>query len=394
MGGAATKRVTGYYDRAVASGERWGAFVPFDLPPFDPPLAVSAEAVARAESALARLRDASPLVPSVDWFTFALAQKEAVLTSQLEGTRATMGDVLDWRARSGGGVGVGPSGDVAEVANYTEAMAYAFDQIASPAGLPISSRLLDGAHRILLQGMRSADRLPGEARRSQNWIGGTRPGNATYVPPPHAEVARLLSALFGYVHRGDGAHSPVVRTGLVHAQFEMIHPYLDGNGRIGRLLVALLLAHWGLLERPVLYVSLALKRRRREYYDRLADIPARGDWEGWIGFFLDAIAEASDQTVSDIHALARSVESDRRSIIDLPDVTVAAIRLFELLPRYPVVSVATVAHQLGLSKPTATRAIETVVRAGVLTEQTGRARGRQWAYGAYLATLVAETELP
>lgn len=210
----------------------------------------------------------------------------------------------------------------------------------------------------------------------------------------NVEVGRLLSALYTYVHDEDDAHHPIVRCALVHAQFELIHPYLDGNGRLGRLLVALLLSHWGLLDRPVLYVSVALKRRRREYYDRLAASPRDGDWEGWVAFFIDAIADAADQTAGEAHALARTVEEDRRIVVNLPDVTVPAIRLFEMLPRFPVVSVATVARELGLPIPTATRAIEVLARAGTIVEQTGKARGRRWVYAAYMATLAAETELP
>ena len=387
------RRTAGYYDRSMAPGERWAAFVPHDLPPREPALDLPVEIVRRADAAMARLRDASPLLPSTDWVTFAIAQKESLLTSQIEGTQATMDDVLDWQARRGGATGGEPTDDVAEVLNHTAAMAYAFGQVTSERGLPICSRLLDNAHRILLRGVRGADRLPGEVRRSQNWVGGTRPGNAAYVPPPHTEVGRLLSSLYGYVHQDSPDIHPIVRAALVHAQFELIHPYLDGNGRLGRLLVVLLLHYWGVLDRPVLHLSVALKRRRREYYDRLADIPLRGDWEGWVSFFVDAVADGADQTVAEIHALARTVEADRHAVVGQQGVTVAAIRLFEMLPRFPVVEASTVARELNLSNPAALRAIGLLVRTGVLVEQTGRLRGRQWSYEAYVSTLAVGTEL-
>jgi Fic family protein len=243
-----------------------------------------------------------------------------------------------------------------------------------------------------MRGVRGADKLPGEVRRSQNWIGGSRPGNAAYVPPPPHALGEVLGAFEKYLHADDSL-PPLVRAGLLHVQFETIHPYLDGNGRIGRLLVTLLLEHGKLLTKPLLYLSLFFKRHREEYYRRLNAVRIDGDWEGWLDFFLDGIATIADEAVASARELFALVAVDRTRVLAQEGMSVVALRLFELLPRHPVVTVASVMKLVETTKPTAGRAIELLVAAGVLAETTGKKRDRSFVYRAYLDRLRVGTEL-
>ena len=273
------KRATGRYERTTVGGEEVKAFVPHALPPVDPPIVVEdalTERLRAAEQALVRLDMAGEMVPSLDWFIYAFVRKEAVLSSQIEGTQATLVDLLTFEAQESSEENAAPNADVEEVCNYLDALAYARTQLADPTGLPISMRLLSETHLRLMRGVRGAEKRPGEVRRSQNWIGGSRPGNAAYVPPPPHVLGEVLSAFEKFLH-ADDALPPLVRAGLLHVQFETIHPYLDGNGRIGRLLVTLLLEHWKLLTKPILYLSLFFKRHREEYYRRLTAVRTLGD---------------------------------------------------------------------------------------------------------------------
>ncbi len=385
------KRTTGQYDSISVGGETVRAFVPLGLPPTDPPLVIATGLDARltlAEQALARLNVAGAMVPSIDWFIYAFVRKEAVISSQIEGTQATLLDLLVFEARKQ----APPNADIEEVTNYLAALAYARRQLASKRGLPLSIRVLNEAHKRLMRGVRGGNRQPGEVRRSQNWIGGSRPGNAIYVPPPAIKVPTLLSDLEKYIHDDDPLPK-LVRAGLLHAQFETIHPYLDGNGRIGRLLITLLLEHWQLLVQPLLYLSLFFKRHRQEYYRRLDSIRTEGDWEGWLDFFLDGVATISDEAVAsarDLHAL---VSTDRTRLLAAPTVSVPALRLFEQLPRQPILNIASAMKIVDAAQPTTTRAIEILRRAGILVETTGRKRDRSFAYQAYLKRLQVGTEL-
>jgi Fic family protein len=243
-----------------------------------------------------------------------------------------------------------------------------------------------------MRGVRGADKLPGEVRRSQNWIGGTRPGNAVYVPPPPHALAEVLSAFEKYMHAED-TNPPLVRAGLLHVQFETIYPYLDGNGRIGRLLVTLLLEHWKVLAQPLLYLSLFFKRHRDDYYRRLSAVRVDGDWEGWTDFFLAGVATIADEGVASARDLFALVTADRGSVLQNDTTSAAAVRLFELLPRHPLVNVASVMKLLETSKPTAARAIDSLEAAGVLIETTGKKRDRWYAYQRYLDRLRVGTDL-
>ena len=385
------KRTTGRYERTRAGDEEVLAFIPLALPPAEPAFAISdrlGDRLRAAEHALARLDLASEMVPSLDWFLYAFVRKEAVISSQIEGTQATLIDLLTFEAENE----TAPDTDVEAVCNYLEALNYARAEIAKADGLPVSIRLLDEAHQRLMHGVRGATKQPGEVRRSQNWIGGSRPGNAVYVPPPAQSLPDLLGALEKYMHVENDLPA-LVRIALVHVQFESIHPYLDGNGRIGRLLIGLLMEHWGLLKAPLLYLSLFFKRHREEYYRRLNLVRTEGDWEGWTDFFLDGVATIADEAVASARDLFAVVTSDRVHVLGQDTTSVSAARLFELLPNHPIITVAATMKLIKTSKPTATRAIETLVGASILVETTGRKRDRNFAYQAYIDRLRTGTEL-
>lgn len=389
------KRVTGRYERTTVGGEEIAAFIPLALPPVDPPIGVDAglaERLRTAEQALVRLELAGEMVPSLDWFIYAFVRKEAVLSSQIEGTQATLVDLLTFEAEEGAEQSAPPNADVEEVCNYLDALTYSRAQLTDPKGLPLSMRLLNGAHQRLMRGVRGADKLPGEVRRSQNWIGGSRPGNAAYVPPPPHALGEVLGAFEKYIH-ADDTLPPLVRAGLLHVQFETIHPYLDGNGRIGRLLVTLLLEHWKLLTKPLLYLSLFFKRHRGDYYRRLDAVRVDGNWEGWLDFFLDGVATIADEAVASARELFALITTDRARVLAHEGASVIALRVFELLPRHPVVTVASVMKLVGTTKPTAGRAIDLLVAAEVVVETTGKKRDRSFAYRAYLDRLKVGTEL-
>jgi Fic family protein len=389
-------RETGHYQTSSAGGEQVRTFVPHPLPPTAPPIRIEgalAERVRVAEQALVRLELAGEMVPSLDWFIYAFVRKEAVLSSQIEGTQATLMDLLDYEAKSGAhSDGLPPNADVEEVCNYLDALSFARAQLAGSSGLPISMRLLNETHRLLLRGVRGENKHPGEVRQSQNWIGASRPQSAAYVPPPPNLLPELLSAFERYIHADDPLPA-VVRAGLLHVQFETIHPYLDGNGRIGRLLVTLLLEHWRLLTRPLLYLSLFFKRHRQEYYRRLQAVRVDGDWEGWLDFFLDGVATIADEAVATSRDLFALVTADRQRVIHHTGVNLLAVQLFERLPGRPIVTTPWVVEVLSTTKPTAGRAIEALEAAGVLVETTGKKRDRVYAYEAYLERLRSGTEL-
>jgi len=385
-------RNTGRYQRVAIGGETLNAFIPEALPPKKPPLAIAGNLETRlrqAEQALVRLDLAGGMVPSLDWFIYAFVRKEAVISSQIEGTQASLIDLFAFEASDR----PTPNPDVAEVCHYLDALTYARGQLASERGLPLSIRLLNETHRRLMRGQgRGANQQPGQIRQSQNWIGGSRPGNAVYVPPPPDELAELLGELERYIHRQDRIPH-LVRAGLLHAQFETIHPYLDGNGRIGRLLITLLLEHWGLLKSPLLYLSLFFKRHREEYYRRLNAVRTQGDFEGWLDFFLDGVTMIADEAVNSARELFALVNADRARMIASPALSVPMVRLFEQLPRHPVVAVASAMKLLKTTKPTATRAVEALIEIGVLVETTGKRRDRSFAYTAYLDRLRVGTDL-
>lgn len=386
------QRKTGTYRQSFAAGEEVAAFVPAPLPPTSPRLALGGalhERLRAAEQALVRLELAGEMVPSLDWFIYGFVRKEAVLSSQIEGTQATLIDLLTFEAERDASPA---KTDVEEVCNYLDALTYAREQLAAPAGLPLSMRLLNETHRRLMRGVRGADKQPGEIRRTQNWLGAVRPSKAAFVPPPPHLLGDMLSDLEKYMHADDDL-PPLIRAGLLHVQFETIHPYLDGNGRIGRLLITLLLEQYRLLTRPLLYLSLFFKRHRDEYYQHLSAVRTAGDWEGWLDYFLEGVATIANEAVSGARELFELVTADRVRVLEHEGTSIAAVRLFELLPRHPIVSVAFAVKHLQVSKPTAGRAVQALEQAGVLVELTGKKRDRSWAYQGYLDRLRIGTEI-
>ena len=382
-------RTAGTYNVTTVVGEDVRAFVPRPLPPRDPPLMIDGDIAnlhARAVAAIGRLNVAGTMVPSPDWFLYGFVRKEALVSSQIEGTQATLEDVVVYEATR---QSKRPS-DAEEVCNYVDAMTFASKELARPKGLPICMRLLCSVHKRLMKGVRGSEKQPGMIRTSQNWIGGTRPGNARFVPPPPNAVPGALAAFEKWIH-GDDPLPPLVKAGIAHVQFETIHPFLDGNGRIGRLLITLLLEHWKLLSSPLLYVSLGFKRHRQEYYERLNAVRMNGDWEGWTAFFLECVVESADDGVDTARKLFTLVGRDRRMVVDQKTTTVTALRLFEMLPNHPIITLPTTMEILKTTQPTAGKAIVALSRAGVLREITGKRRDRVYAYRAYLDLLARDT---
>ena len=376
-------RRTGTYAISTTLGESVQAFVPNPLPPSKPVLAPACyvELNRNAEMAVARLSGVSGLVPSVDWLLYSAIRKEALLTSQIEGTQATLIDLFDEEA----GFVVSNTDDVEEVTNYLRAFRLVQGQLRDPKGLPLSVRLLCDAHRLLLDGARGTGKQPGELRRSQNWIGGTRPGNAAFVPPPPERVADLLADVERFIHAVPVTDlPPLVKIALVHAQFETIHPFLDGNGRIGRLLISALLEHWGLLSEPLMYLSGYLKQHQSEYYRRLSAIRTEGDWEGWVSFFLEGVAQAATDAERSIVAIASLVAAHRRMLLASPKAGPASYRLFEMLPMMPRFNVDQVRQRLDTSFPTANAAVKVLEGLGLVTELTGQKKNRSYSYQPYI----------
>ena len=378
-------RTTGTWTTTTTLGESVRAFVPRPLPPAEPPLAEAAffDLNRTAELALARLAGVSGLVPSVEWLLYSAIRKEALLTSQIEGTQATLTDLFDEEA----GLQVANTDDVEEVTNYVGAFRWVQGQLRDPQGLPVSVRLLCEAHRLLLDGVRGAGKQPGELRRSQNWIGGTRPGNAAFVPPPPQDVPDLLQGLERFIHAPDPTLPPLVRIALVHAQFETIHPFLDGNGRIGRLLIAALMEHWGLLAEPLMYLSGYLTQHQVEYYRRLSAIRGEGDWEGWVSFFLEGVAVASADAERSIIEVASLIATDRRRLLASPGAGPISYLIYKNLPLMPRFSVERVRQRLETTFPTAGAAVRLLETLGILVEVTGQKKNRIYSYQAYVELL-------
>ena len=380
---------TGRYAVTAAGGETVRAFIPSPLPPvpalaLDGPLQRSLET---ATLALGRLDGVSTLLPGKEVFLYSFVRKEAVLSSQIEGTQSTLSDLLLFELDESPGV---PLDDVVEVSSYVAALEHGLGRLRG--GFPLSNRLIREIHGVLLSRGRGAGKAPGEFRRSQNWIGGARPGAAVFAPPPHTAVPDCMAALERFLHAEDDGLPVLVRAGLAHVQFETIHPFLDGNGRVGRLLVTLLLCHAGVLRDPLLYLSLYLKQRRGAYYALLDQVRRTGDWEAWLAFFLDGVREAAEAAVSTSGRLLERLASDRAAVERRGRRAGSALRVHDALSARPILSLREICARTGLSFPASSSAMRLLVDLGIAREITGRPRNRLFVYARYLAILNEGTE--
>ncbi|MHB8986366.1 MAG: Fic family protein [Eubacteriales bacterium] len=367
----------------------FSAFIPTPLPP-NPPLKYDDEIkilVEKANRALGRLDGATYMLPNPDLFLYMYVRKEAVLSSQIEGTQTSLAELLEYEGES---KDESTPDDVKEVSNYVSAMSYGLDRLKE---LPLSLRLIREIHAILLKDTRGGHRSPGEFRTTQNWIGGTMPSNARFVPPPANEVLTCMGQLEKFLHDRKGSTPPLIKAGLAHAQFETIHPFLDGNGRVGRLLITFILCHDKIIEKPLLYLSLYFKQFRDEYYERLTAIRRDGDWEGWIKFYLQGIYDISQQATKAAKLIMNLQSKDRVLVNTLGKASPTAFRLLDLLFEYPVISSPSVSKKLELSPPAARRAINNLEQLGILKEISGKKRDRLYAYDAYVEIIREGTEL-
>jgi Fic family protein len=370
--------------------ERFKAFVPMDLPP-KPPLERSREyelVLSKADQMLGRLDGISRILPSVELLLYFYTRKEAILSSQIEGTQTTFSEYLFFemdteRAEN--------TDDIQEVSNYVAAMQHGLKRLRE--GFPLSLRLLREIHAELLRTGRGSEKGPGEFRDKQNWIGGSRPGNAYYVPPPPAEMLESLHSFETFLHNEANEFPVLVQAAMLHAQFETIHPFQDGNGRLGRLLMTLLLIERGVLAQPLLYLSLYLKQNRDEYFEHLQSVRMEGRWEEWIFFFLEAVARTAEKAVQLAHDILALVAKDRHTIGGAGKRAATGERVFEALQRSPYITAVQASRHTGLSFPTAMSALQALETMGVVREITGKARGKIYVYPEYVRLLSEGTDL-
>ena len=386
------RKATGRYATSVAGGETVRAFLPFPLPPA-PPLELSGTRQAlleRATLALGRLDSIALLLPDPQLFLYAYVRREAVLSSQIEGTQSSLSDLLLFELDELPGV---PFDDVVEVSNDIAALEHGMARLRE--GFPLCNRLLREMHVHLMSRGRGGDKAPGEFRRSQNWIGGTRPGNARFVPPPPHEVEACMTALEQFIHgmpdgeqANDTGTLPVLlKAALAHVQFETIHPFLDGNGRLGRLLIALLLHEGGALSQPLLYLSLYFKQHRAMYYELLDRVRLEGDWEAWVDFFLEGVEQTAQGAVQTARRLVDLFQQDTRRVQGAGGRGANVLRVLDTLRQRPLSSLRQLGASAGISFPTASKAMLTLVEMGIARELTGQRRNRVFVYDAYLDIL-------
>jgi len=381
---------TGHYRTTTHGGEELRAFVPKPLPP-EPPLQLDGpllKALEAANHALGRLDGISALLPDKSLFLYHYVRKEAVLSSQIEGTQSSLTDLLQHERGDAPGV---PQDDVAEVSRYVSALEHGLRRLRED-DFPLSNRLIREVHGVLLASGRGSEKVPGEFRRSQNWIGGTRPGNADFVPPPHIEVGDCMASLEHFLHVADDGLPDLVRVGLAHVQLETIHPFLDGNGRVGRLLITFLLCHAGLLQDPLLYLSLYLKQNRSDYYRLLTDVRLQGDWEAWLAFFLEGVRVTADGAFSTAMRLTEMFRDNKSRISSLGRAANSALRVHEALMAMPIRSIPEVGRESGLSYPGAAAGMDRLIELGIAAEVPGHRRGRIFVYAQYLNNLAEGTE--
>ena len=378
----------GTYVTTTVTGEPVRAFIPPGLPP-NPPVELAGlyQRLDRANQALGRLDGLTTLLPDTKFFLYLYIRKEALLSSQIEGTQSSFSDLLLFENDAEPSV---PIDDVEEVSNYVAAMQHGLRRIAG--GFPLSLRLIREIHAILLRGGRGANGTPGEFRRSQNWVGGTRPSNAAFVPPPPERLMKCLDSLERFFHDAEHKLPILVEAGLVHVQFETIHPFLDGNGRLGRLLITLLLCSKGALQEPLLYLSLYFKTNRDRYYDLLQGVRTHGAWEEWLAFFLEGTEVTARSAAESAKQILTLFAKDRDRIQTIGRAASSALRVHEYMQKKPLVGIGVVAEELKLSIPTVTVALDHLVRLGIAKEVTGKRRARVFGYSRYLKILSEGTE--
>jgi Fic family protein len=383
------KRSTGQVVRIGSGDDAYQAFMPAALPP-NPPLHLTAadhDLIERANRALGKLDGMTSLLPDTSLFIYAYVRKEAVVSSQIEGTQSSFADLLLYESDQAPGV---PMEDVREVSDYVAALDHGLKRLRG--GFPLSVRLLREIHGVLLRSGRGSNKTPGEFRRSQVWIGGSRPANARFVPPPTDKVVECMGALEKFLHGDPVATPTLLKAALAHVQFETIHPFLDGNGRLGRLLITFLLGAEGALSEPILYLSLHFKSHRQEYYDHLQRVRTHGDWEGWVRFFLEGVISTSDEAVSTTRRILTRFEKDRRSLETLGRAAASAFRVHEYLQKKPITGIREMEKNLGLTYPTVAGALDRMKKLRIVNELTGFKRNRVFAYAPYVELLSEGTE--
>ena len=375
---------TGAYHTTATAGEHVRSFVPLSLPPV-PVIEITGERqllLERATLAVGRLDSISTLLPDPHLFLYSYVRREAVLSSQIEGTQSSLSDLLLFELEEVPGT---PFDDVVEVSNYIAALERGMARLQE--GFPLSNRLLREMHAALMSRGRGSDKLPGEFRRTQNWIGGTRPGNARFVPPPPQEVETCMTALERFLHEDTSGLPVLLKAALAHVQFETIHPFLDGNGRLGRLLIALVLHHGGLLSQPLLYLSLYLKQHRQMYYDLLDRVRTAGDWEAWVDFFLEGVEQTARGAVQTARRVIELFEADNRRVQQIGRAAANALRVLAALRERPVLTLRYLRDADSMTFPTAAKAMQSLMKMGIARELTGQRRNRVFVYDAYLSIL-------
>jgi len=381
--------ISGRYQESNLSGELVRAFIPDPLPP-RPPLELTnarQQILERATLALGRLDSITLLLPDPQLFLYAYVRREAVLSSQIEGTQSSLSDLLLFELEQAPGV---PFDDVVEVSNYVAALEHGVTRLRE--GFPLSNRLIREMHEKLLSRGRGSEKSPGEFRRSQNWIGGTRPGIAHFVPPPPSEVENCMAQFERFIHDEHLPYPALVKAALAHVQFETIHPFLDGNGRIGRLLIALLLHLSGALSQPLLYLSLYFKLHRAEYYRLLDVVRSDGDWEAWLDFFLDGVEQTASGAVQTAQRLVKLFRDDATRIQELGRITATALRTHGALRARPILTLKEICKRTGISFPAAAKGVDALTKLGLARELTGKQRNRVFVYDQYLSILNEGTE--
>lgn len=381
----------GHYVESSTLGEAVRAYVPAPLPP-KPPIdwqSITRELFDQALLALGRLDSASTLLPDVQLFLYMYVRKEAVVSSMIEGTQSSLSDLMLYELDEVPGV---PTSDVREVSNYVAALDHGLNRLAD--GFPLSLRLIREIHEVLLRDGRGGKYSPGEFRTSQNWIGGTRPGNANFVPPPVQELTECLSDLEKFINDQPEKTSTLLKAALAHVQFETIHPFLDGNGRLGRLLITLILCDQGVLKLPLLYISLYFKTHRQQYYDLLNAVRKDGDWEAWLEYFAQAIITTATQATETAKRLHELSLQDRDLISTLGRAASSTLHVHKVFMERPIATSPFIVAQTGISAATVNKSLERLKQLGLVEEMTSQKRNRVFCYGGYIALINEGTELP